>query len=177
MRRVLIVGSPGGGKSTLATKLAAITGLPLIHLDAHYWQPEWRKPSRDAWQERVTELLRGKTWIMDGNYRGTFAMRLEAADTVILIALPRVQCLYRVVKRGIRYRGRTRPDLHPGCREHLPDWAFLRWIWSYPDVDLPIVLEMLRAQEGTKTMVVLRSTLEVECYLIAVTAAATCTTD
>lgn len=170
MRRVLIVGSPGAGKSTLATKLAAISGLPLIHLDAHYWQPGWRKPPTQAWQERVADLLSGETWIIDGNYRSTFATRLAAADTVILIALPRLQCLYRVVTRGIRNRGRTRADLPPECLEHLPDWAFLRWIWSYPDVDLPHVLTMLRAHEGTKTIVVLRSTLEVERYVKRVTA-------
>lgn len=88
MRRILVVGSPGAGKSTLATKLAAISGLPLIHLDAHYWQAGWRKPPREAREEQVAELLRGDTWIMDGNYRGTFATRLAAADTVVLITLP-----------------------------------------------------------------------------------------
>src|SRR5688572_4725457 len=96
MRRVLIIGSAGAGKSTLAQQLGAIVGLPVIHLDAHYWNAGWKETPQEEWKQRVAELLRRDAWIMDGNYGSTLRERVEAADTVILLDLSRVRCLYRV---------------------------------------------------------------------------------
>jgi adenylate kinase family enzyme len=165
VKRVLILGSAGAGKSTLARTLGSILGLPLIHLDAHFWQPGWRESPRDEWKQRVAELVRGDAWIMDGNYSRTLPERLEAADTAILLDIPRVQCLYRVVVRSIRYRGKPREDLNPGCIEQLPDWDFIRWIWWYPRDELPVVVEQLRLNAGAKDVVVLRSSAEIERYV------------
>ena len=170
MRRVLIVGSSGAGKTTLATQLAGPLGLPVIHLDAHFWQPGWAETPRDIWRARVKELLERDRWIMDGNYGSTLAERARAADTIILLAFSRVRCLYNVFKRAMRYRGRARPDLNPGCPEHLPDWDFIRWIWTYPDAELPTVLEVLAAHEKDKRIIVLRSRAEVERFLATVNA-------
>ena len=111
---------------------------------------------------------------MDGNYGGTLPERLVAADTVVLLALPRPQCIRRVIMRSIRHRGRTRPDMNAGCVEQLPDWAFLRYIWSYPRAKLPQVLALLLANEDGKTIVLLRSTAEVEEYVAMVTAGRAC---
>jgi len=163
--RVLVIGSAGAGKSTLSRTLATITGLPLIHLDAEFWQAGWRETPREEWKPRVAELLRGDRWIMDGNYGGTLPERIDAADTVLVLALPRLQCLMRVIRRSMRWRGKARPDLHPGCPEQLPDYAFLSWIWSYPRVKLPGILEQLRVHDGKKTVVVMRTSAEVENYL------------
>jgi adenylate kinase family enzyme len=167
MRRVLVIGAAGAGKSTFSRALAAITGLPLIHLDAEFWQAGWRETPRELWKQRVAELLRGERWIMDGNYGGTLRERIDVADTVVLLALPRVQCLLRVVGRSMRGRGKARPDMHPECPEQLPDWEFLKWIWLYPRVRLPGILEMLQAYAGRKTVVILRTSAEVEEYLDA----------
>lgn len=165
MQRVLIIGSAGAGKSTLARKLGEVTALPVVHLDAQFWQPGWKETPREIWTERVAELVRGERWIMDGNYGGTMVERMHAADTVVLLALSRWLCLYRVLSRSIRSYGVARPDLNPGCPEQLPDLQFLRWIWSYPREKLPRILEMLRKEEGRKTIVVLRSRTEVREYL------------
>ncbi len=168
MRRVLIVGSAGAGKSTLALRLGAITGLPVIHLDAHYWNAGWRATQQDEWKQRVAELLRADSWIIDGNYGGTLPERVEAADTVILLDLSRVRCLYRVFVRSIHHRGRARPDLNPECREQLPDLEFIRWIWRYPRESLPRVREILRTQGAGRAIVTLRSPSEIERYLESV---------
>jgi adenylate kinase family enzyme len=170
MRKILIIGSAGAGKSTLATALAERLELPVVHLDAHFWQPGWRETPREIWKDRVAELLRGDAWIMDGNYGGTLAQRVAAADTVILLVLPRITCLSRVIRRSFRHRGRARPDLNPGCPEQWPDWEFLRWIWRYPRASLPKVLDLLRAHEGNKTIIVLHSAQEVEQFLSSLTA-------
>lgn len=170
MQRVLVIGSGGAGKSTLATRLGAITGLPVRHLDAIFWQPGWVEMPKPAWQETVAALAAEPAWIMDGNYGGTLDERLAACDTVVFLDLPRVVCAARVLRRGLRYRGRTRPDMAPGCPEQVT-WEFLRWVWEYPKRRRSGILQRLDAVRGEKAVVHLRSAREVERFLARVAAA------
>ncbi len=80
MRRVLIIGSGGAGKSVLAVRAGQALGLPVIHLDQENWRPGWVETPRDEWHARVDVLLAREYWIMDGNYGGT-----SAADTAAWI--------------------------------------------------------------------------------------------
>jgi adenylate kinase family enzyme len=130
MQRVLVIGSPGAGKSTFAGVLACRTGLPLTHLDAEYWQPGWVRPPREVWEARVRELIAPDAWILDGNYTSTVRLRAERADTVIVLDYPRVLCLYRAVSRAVLNRRTDRMNLG---REPL-DLEFLRFIWTFPAV-------------------------------------------
>jgi adenylate kinase family enzyme len=164
MRRVLVIGSAGAGKSTLAVQLGERLALPVIHLDAFFWQSGWKETPRDIWRQRVAALVRGECWIMDGNYGGTLEERVNAADAVVLLDFPRLHCLYRVVRRAVRDRGRTRPDLHPECPEQLPDFAFLRWIWNFPTESMPTIRQVLN-DHPDKLLVVLRSSSDVQRFL------------
>jgi adenylate kinase family enzyme len=166
MRRILVLGSGGAGKSTFAARLAERTGLPLIHLDACYWQPGWVETPGEAWRERVEQLVGEDAWIMDGNYGGTLERRLAAADTVIFLDLPRLVCLARVVRRWIRFRGRSRPDMSAGCPERL-SWEFLRWIWTYPAERRPRILQQLAELRPDQRAIVLRSAAETEAFLVS----------
>ncbi|MEP6832013.1 MAG: AAA family ATPase [Gemmatimonas sp.] len=165
MQRILIIGSSGAGKSTLSRALGVATGIPVIHLDAQFWQPGWQETPREMWTARVAELLETERWIMDGNYGGTLPMRVQAADTVVLIALSKWLCLARVLRRSIGGYGKVRPDLNAGCPEQLPDWKFLRWIWAYEREKLPEILRMLHAEEGRRKVIVLKSRREVSDFL------------
>jgi adenylate kinase family enzyme len=109
---------------------------------------------------------------MDGNYGGTLEERVVASDTVIVFAMPRVLCLARVLKRWIRYRGRTRPDLSEGCLEQLPDRQFIRWIWEFPRERLPGIMRLLANFGPEKRIVVLRSPRDVRRFLATVSSAA-----
>jgi adenylate kinase family enzyme len=143
-RRVLIVGCAGAGKTTVAVRLAGLLGLPVIHLDCEYWRPGWRHTPPDEWQSRVEELVRREDWVMDGNYGGTLERRLTRADAVVFLDLPRLICLRRVVLRSLRYLGRSRPDLPPGCPERL-EWQFLLWVWNYGRRSRGRVIRLLAA--------------------------------
>jgi len=129
-RRVLVVGCAGAGKTTFAVRLARLLDLPVIHLDTEYWRPGWAHMPSDQWQTRVDELAARDTYVMDGNYGATLERRLVRADAVVFMDLPRGTCLRRVILRWLRYRGRTRPDLPPGCPERL-DLQFLLWVWDF----------------------------------------------
>jgi len=166
VRRVLVIGSGGSGKSTFAQRLGARTGLPVIHLDARYWRAGWEPTPPDEWQDVVRELVARDAWVMDGNYGGTLDARLAACDTAIFLDLPRLVCLWRVVRRWARHRGGTRPDMAPGCNEQL-SLEFLRWIWGYPTRQRPGILRRLSTLSAGQRAVVLRSTADVERFLAA----------
>jgi len=100
--RVIVTGMAGSGKSTFATALSARTGLPVIHLDRHYWKPGWVRPSDDEWRAKQQALLAGDAWIADGNYHETLDLRLERADTVVVLDTPWWVCAGRAFVRGVR---------------------------------------------------------------------------
>lgn len=165
MRRILIIGPGGAGKSTLARRIAERSGLPLIHLDALYWRPGWVETPRPEWQARVAELAAGDRWIMDGNFGGTLPQRLTACDTVLLLDPPPLRCAWRVLRRRWRHRGRARPDMHPECPEKL-DAEFLWWILSYRRRKLPRVRRLLDAAAAHGVQViVLRDDAAVEAFM------------
>lgn len=163
MRRVLVIGSGGAGKSTFARRLAERTGLPLIHLDERYWHEGWVATPNAEWDAVIAELVGQGSWIMDGNYGRTLPARLAACDTVIFLDVPRLVCLWRLVKRRLGFAGRTRPGVAPGCPERLT-WEFAWWIWDYPRRRRPGVLAQLAAATHARS-IVLSSTASMERFL------------
>ena len=166
MRRILIIGPGGAGKSTLARKLGERLGLEVFHLDRLYWRAGWVETPRDEWRGMLAELIARDAWIMDGNYSGTLDLRLGRADTVVLLDLPRVLCVWRVLKRWISYRGEARPDMAEGCPEELR-LKFALWVWSYQRRTRPKVLALLAAGDPGRAVIRLRSRREVEQFLAA----------
>src|SRR5215216_4455598 len=101
-RRVLVTGMAGSGKSTFSRSLAAKTGLPVIHLDVHFWKPGWVAPSDLAWRQKQSDLLAADAWIADGNYHETLELRLERAEAVVILDTPWWVCAGRTFLRGLR---------------------------------------------------------------------------
>ena len=83
MKRVIVLGSPGAGKSTFARKLRDRTGLPLYYLDKIWHLPDRTHISREAFDEKLADILKTDQWIIDGNYRRTIEMRLKCCDTAL----------------------------------------------------------------------------------------------
>src|SRR5215210_4030168 len=164
MRRVLVIGSGGAGKSTVAKRLGKLLDIEVKHLDKSYWQPGWTEPSKEDWLQKVTELTSGDSWIIDGNYGGTLEFRIQRCDTIIFLDMPRLLCLWRVTKRRLVYRKRSRPDMAEGCPERF-NWEFVEWIWNYSRSSRPKVVRLLREYSATKQIVWLRSRADVEKYL------------
>ena len=93
MKRVIVIGCPGSGKTTFAEKLNKITGLPLYHLDAIWHKPDKTHIPREEFDQRISEIFATDEWIIDGNYGRTVEMRLKECDTVFLFDLPTEVCL------------------------------------------------------------------------------------
>ena len=130
MRRVMIIGQPGAGKSTLARNLGAITGLPVFHIDTIHWMPGWIERDGPAKDLLVADVHARERWIFEGGRSSTWRDRAARADTLIWLDFPLWLRAWRVLRRRIEYRdGRTRPDLPENCPERL-NWEFTHWIWT-----------------------------------------------
>ena len=149
MRRVLVLGCPGAGKSTLARSLGEALSLPVVHLDKLWWKSGWVNRTEGEFDALLDAVLLGEEWVIDGNYLRTLPRRLERCDAVVLLDYPRRVCLLRALRRILSWRGRTRPDMAADCPERL-DGEFVRWIWEFHRTQRPQVLELLDGWTGEK---------------------------
>ena len=158
----MVVGSGGAGKSTFARRLGEVTGLPVIHLDEHFWHPGWVPTPDDEWREIVTELASGDAWIIDGNYSRTIDVRARAADTALFFDFAPLGCLARALRRSLGNRGTAVQA--PGCPEHF-DRQFLWWIATYRRRSRPRVLTALEAGAPGLDLRVFRRRRDAEQFL------------
>ena len=157
MTRVAVIGSGGAGKSTFAKELGARLDLPVVHLDHLYWRPGWVPTPPQEWRALQARVVSEPRWIIDGNYGGTFDLRLPAADVVVFFDMPRRVALLGALRRSLRGRGREVQA--PGCPERL-DLEFLRWIWRFPHDTRPRVMAALREHASSAEVLVVRSRRE-----------------
>lgn len=159
MEKVIVIGSPGAGKSTFARSLKEVTRLPLYHLDLLWHKPDRTTITREAFDMRLRELLAEDRWIMDGNFQRTLELRLKACDTVFLLDLPLEVCLSSVENRI----GQVREDM-PWIEEQF-DPEFKQWIIDFPQSKLPQIYKLLELYRENKTIVIFKSRTEVNDYL------------
>jgi len=165
MNRILIIGCSGSGKTTLTNKLAAQTGLPVIHLDQEYFFPGWKEPKTEDWAKTVEQLAAREQWVMDGNFSGTFKYRMPRADTVVFVDRPTWLCLWRVLKRTLKHHGKVRPGSAPGCSERF-DAHFFHYVMRYNITRRPGILRVLEEQRALgKEVFRLRSGGDVKAFL------------
>ncbi|MCP4542710.1 MAG: AAA family ATPase [Chloroflexi bacterium] len=144
MKRILVLGSSGSGKSTVTRKLGELLEIEAIHLDSYFWQPDWTATPPKEWDKVLRNLLQRDCWVMDGNYPDSLDLRLEHADAIVFLDSNRLLCLWRCLGRYLKHRGQNRPELALGCHEKI-DGDFLQWIWNYPKNVKPKVLAVLVA--------------------------------
>jgi adenylate kinase family enzyme len=162
MRRVVVVGTYGAGKSTLAAELGRLLQLPVRHLDALRWDPGWKLLPQREWEELLDRLVAEDEWIIDGNFERTLPPRLRRADTVVFLDAPLAGSLWRTVRRRLS-RG-ERPDLAPGLEEKL-NLALIRLFARYRREVRPQLAELVRAHAEGRQVVVLRRRSQVREFV------------
>jgi adenylate kinase family enzyme len=168
MRRIVIVGNAGTGKSTFADHLGKKLNLHVIHLDALCWEPGWKRIPQGEFRARIGEAISGDSWITDGNFAElTFDLRLPRADALIWVEQPRFICFWRVIRRALRNHFRDDENLAPGCPERFNSRFLdrLRFIANFNRVNRP-KLEKLRQTHGPHVpLITLRGDREIARFL------------
>lgn len=160
MKKVIVIGCPGSGKSTFAKVLHEKTGLPLFHLDMMYWNADRTTVEKPVFRQRLSDAMTGTEWIIDGNYGSTMELRLQACDTVFFLDYPVEVCLDGVKAR----RGKARTDMPWVEAEDEEDAEFMEFIQSYNEESRPVVLELLKKYED-KDIYIFRNRSEADEFL------------
>lgn len=158
LRRVIVIGSSGSGKSTFARRLRDITGLPLYYLDMIWHKPDKTNISKEEFDKRLDDILSEDRWIIDGNYQRTLEARLKKCDTVFLFDLPVEVCL-----AGAKARIGTKREDMPWTESELDD-DFRQWIVDFPQKQLSEIYGLLE-KYNDKNIVIFKSRQEAETYL------------
>lgn len=159
MKKVIVIGCPGSGKTTFAEKLNKLTGLPLYYLDAIWYKPDKTHIPREEFDRRISEIFAAPEWIIDGNYNRTIEMRLKECDTVFLFDLPTEVCLQGATERI----GKGRYDL-PWIEKEL-DPEFEGFIKEFPKTTLPQIYELLEKYKKEKQVIVFKSRKDADKFL------------
>ena len=159
MRKVIVIGCPGSGKSTFARALRDATNLPLYYLDMIWHKSDKSNITRDEFDERMKQILQEDAWIIDGNYQRTLEIRLAACDTVFLLDYPMEVCLAGAQARV----GMQREDM-PWVETKF-DEEFKQWIEDFAVKQRPQIEELVEKYKGERTIFVFKSRAESEQYL------------
>lgn len=165
IKRIIIMGAAGTGKTTLANRIAKDLALPLIHLDREFWLPNYQKPDPQEWMQRVNKLARADKWVMDGNYLDTIEYRVKRAHAMIWLDLPQWLYVTRILYRTAYNYGKERYDLGEGLPQRF-NKELIRNAFRYPRVRRPRMLELVeRAQVSGVKVIVLSSKKELDLFL------------
>lgn len=167
MKKVLIIGCCGAGKSTLALKLAPILQLPLFHLDQLYWQPGWVESSQEDFEIRLKEVLKSESWLIDGNYSRTLKQRAELADAIIFLDFSTFDCITGVLKRIFSGYGKVRKDMTVGCPERF-DLEFISYVVNFARDQRPKLMDCLAEIPESKQVITLKNRKMVEQFLTSI---------
>ncbi|MFA5075965.1 MAG: topology modulation protein [Patescibacteria group bacterium] len=161
MKRILIIGSSGSGKSTIAKKIGEILSFPFVSLDQCYWQPGWKSPEKSGWRKKVLELIKTDRWILEGNYKSTLDIIAPATDAIIFLDINRSVCLWRVFKRRIL---KDRIDKLNNCEEKVSLKLIRNILLEYPQERKPRALELLK-KHSNKKIIIIKSNKDIKKLL------------
>lgn len=168
-KRIVILGSGGSGKTTLANYITKKTNLPIVYLDKEYWLPNWERPDNDVWNQKLTTLVQNDQWVMDGNYIDSLDIRLNKADLVIMLDIKPSICVSSVFFRTLLGHFIRRNDLSEGCKDKFDDKYvdLIKWVkefkniyftqlidlcLKYPNIDLKLFTKRKNARKFVKRM-------------------------
>ena len=162
MKRVVVIGCPGSGKSVFSRELHEITGLPLYPLDLIRWQKDRTLVPQEAFMDRLMKIVTADEWIIDGNYGATMELRMSYCDTIIFLDYATDVCYDGIMKR----RGTARPDLPWTEPAEEIDRDFVDFVLQYNKVNRPVVLERMQ-KYADREIHIFKSRAEASSFLDA----------
>ena len=169
MKKIIVIGCPGSGKSTFSKSLESIINIPLYHLDMMYWNKDKTTVDKQIFLKRLSQVLSMEKWIIDGNYASTMEMRMKECDTVIFLDYPTDVCLSGALER----RGKVRSDIPWVEAEGEIDEDFISFIRNYREKSRPDVFSLLE-KYNDKQIYVFQSRKDGDSFLESLLAEKSC---
>jgi len=163
VKKIIVIGSGGAGKSTLSQKLGKILKLQVHYLDAYFWLPGWIERDKTEFISIVKRLINENEWILDGNFKNTMKMRMQACDTIIFLDYNRLTCFKGAAFRLFRDRGKSRTSMTDGCNEKF-DWEYYKWIWNYPKIKNR-VYDLIEKYRNSRNVFVFKNRKDTDRFL------------
>ena len=168
VKKIAIIGCSGSGKTYLAFKFHEDLDLPIYHLDQYAWKQNWEKVDFEQLKEIHHELCKKDSWIIEGIYFKLLHERVQAADVVIFLDIPRYQCLWNVIKRAVFNYGQIIPGNPEGCHQQVLSFKFLeflQWIWNFNRKHRSVIYQALDEFKDSKQIYVIKSMAEMNDFI------------
>ena len=159
MKKVIVIGSPGAGKSCFSRKLKEITNLTLYHIYMLYHKKDGTHISKEELEEKLRNIFKQEQWIIDGNYQRTLELRLKECDTIFLLDYPTDICI-----EGAKSRVGIKRDDLPWVEEKL-DENFKKIIFDFSKQKLPEIYRLLDKYKDNRNIIVFRTREESDNYI------------
>jgi len=158
MNKIIILGSSGTGKTTLARTLSKKLNIKALHLDSLYWKKNWRNIEKTEFNQKMKVFLtKNQSWVNDGNYLNNshFKYRLDLADTIIYLDYGVSVALKGIFQRASNYKHQVRSDMASGCVEGI-DQDFLKYVANFSDKG-KMIKAIIKKYENKKRVLIFNS--------------------
>ena len=169
MKKVLVLGCCGAGKSTFSKRLHSILKLPLIHVDYYYHKPNWQEPGKEEWAKTLKKILSQESFIMDGTYLESLNERMKKSDTIIYLDYSLTKCFFRVIKRVMTDFGKRRSDVALGCKEEF-DLYFLWFVLTFNNKYRKEIIQKLHSVKNEKKVCIFKTDKHADKFLLQISA-------
>ena len=156
-KKFALIGLPGSGKSTFASRLGKILNIPVHHLDSHIFEPSGRKRDKQEFIETQKVILDEMAWIVEGCSFSTFEMRFAKADVLIYFHFSRFVCFWRFLKRLFNYK-----QGFGGLR--IVNWGLLKYTWNF-DKEKRARIEELKEKYPQTEFLIFKTQKDADLFL------------
>ena len=129
IEKIIILGGPGSGKTTLAKLLGTKYNLPVVNLDGLNYFENWVERDKEERDNIILEKIKEKQWIIEGNYKKTLKDRAKKADLIVFLDYPTIILLKGILERNIKNFNKEKEEIK-GCKERVSK-KFLKYALKY----------------------------------------------